>query len=311
MNGCLGKTLGRAIGRKESPPSPPVIVTRESFGLMVDGGFLQYPSGTPRPGVTIDIPFGLIRTWDTGAVPYQIARGNWDGFDGILNFAAERQLEVMYCFGWHKDLTPWELCVPGTQVPQILPWVALVNHILDRAAGRIKYWELWNEPAVGSLYWQGGTVQHLFQLAEHAARIIKARHPQSVLLTPAFNAIREEYGRVFLDQYLALMAKHGSSADRLAFHSYDGTPEGTMESVRIIRALMGRHKVTLPLHCTEIALVGTTEAETAKNMERVFTLLAQEGIPWVWDAHIPGAECYSATEGLGRTWKATFDRLSP
>lgn len=297
MKGCLpfGSKIGKAL--PTPPPDVPPKAPRQFFGQMVPGDFLQYPSGTPWTDAIITSPFGLIRTWDMGAVPYQIIRGNLDGINGILNFAAARQLEIMYCFGWHKDLTPWELCIPGTQIPDPEAWASLVNRILDLAAGKIRIFEMWNEPAVGELYLQGGTAAQLLSLSRIGAELIWARVPGSIVLTPSFNALGHAYGTAFADEYLRLMRADGRrSADGIAFHSY----EDVIADHGRMKELARRHGFGhLPLHLTETLVT-----------PEILAHMAREGVrSVVHNSHIPGQNALNANEGLGISWTASYDRM--
>ncbi len=55
--------------------------------------------------------------------------------------------------------------------------------VVTHAAGKIKVWEIWNEPTVPG-YWQG-TNQQMLRLAQDAYGIIKAIDPNALVTTPA------------------------------------------------------------------------------------------------------------------------------
>ena len=101
--------------------------------------------------------------------------------------------------------------------------------VVDKAAGRIKYWEIWNEPyncplldsrtpvkvaSTGLSY----NTQYLVLLAGDAYRIVKNHNGGAnklVVLSPAFYPGRLD----FMDRYLALGGRQ--YADVISVHAYD------------------------------------------------------------------------------------------
>src|SRR5262249_16307224 len=150
-------------------------------------------------------PFGSLRLWDTGTGWAQIETADgvyhWDLFDQWLEDTEKFKVkEVMYTFGktpqWASskpnDKTcavswgpgerdaPEDLNPDGTGPDQI--WQDFVAALARRSAGRIKYWELWNEPH-NTYYWNG-TIPQLVRMAKDARNVILSIDPQAVMLTP-------------------------------------------------------------------------------------------------------------------------------
>ena len=97
--------------------------------------------------------------------------------------------EIIYTFGktprWASTAPdaagvygPGE-CAP----PSISAWDQYVTAIVTNAAGRIKYWELWNEPDQANSYC--GDLATMVTMAQHAYRIIKSIDPSAMVLSPS------------------------------------------------------------------------------------------------------------------------------
>ena len=71
-------------------------------------------------------------------------------------------------------------CAPPTKMAD---WDAWVTAVVTHVQGKIKYWELANEPNELSFYC--GTQQQMVTLAQHASQIIKSIDPMAKLVGPA------------------------------------------------------------------------------------------------------------------------------
>jgi polysaccharide biosynthesis protein PslG len=280
------------------------MIRRTFFGHMIPGYIVNRDGSTTQP---VTIPIGTIRMWDTGAVWYYVGDRephNWDGFEGFIALGKRLGAELLYTFG----RAPESQRIRGTMVPTMDAWNAFVLLVAERASGRINFWEMWNEPAVASLYWAGGTIQDLVARARSGYKIIKTLDPDAVVLTPSFNEVIA-YGGNYADQYFRAMNAGARSANAISFHSYAGTPERVLAELNSLRAVMKRNGVSLPIWCTEVALVGKTVQETAANLTRLHEMLANQVECLVWNAQIRGADDYDVNTTLGRAYKAVHDRL--
>ncbi|MGH9679731.1 MAG: hypothetical protein ACRD4Y_07245, partial [Candidatus Acidiferrales bacterium] len=153
-----------------SGPIPPTF-----FSMSVQSGIFK---GTPWP----TMPIGGIRLWDTFTnwSDLEPSRGNynWPALDRWLDAAQAHGADVLYTFG---DIPSWASSVPngkcdynpgGCYPPlHMQDWDDFVRALATHAAGRIKYWELWNE-ANQHEYWSGG-IPTLVVMAQHAYTILK------------------------------------------------------------------------------------------------------------------------------------------
>jgi len=180
--------------------------------------------------------FGTMRLWDTntGWADINTSPGvyNWTTFDAWLAKAKNHGINnLLYTFGkvpaWAStkplDTTcnygpgecdpPKDLNADGTGTDQ--HWKDFVKAIATHAAGRVKYWELWNEPNILAR-WTGTNAQ-LVRMAADARTIIREIDPYAVLLTPC-----PAKGITGTASWLAgyFSAGGGNYADVIAFHAY-------------------------------------------------------------------------------------------
>lgn len=109
-------------------------------------------------------------------------------------------------------------------------WTAWIAAVVGHAGGRIKYWEIWNEPN-NSGFWKGD-IPTMVALAREAYSIIKGIDPTAKVLTPAVysdptGAMIPHDGVVWMMEFLrqCSLPPEGSEtappcADILAYHGY-------------------------------------------------------------------------------------------
>jgi hypothetical protein len=269
-------------------------VPAEYFGLQATDGVAQQPPqwwSNPWPQVT----FGSMRLWDTGTTWRDIntADGayNWTLFDQWLDDASQFKVTgVLYTFGatpqWASsnpnDQTcaaawgpgacdpPKDLNADGSGPDQI--WQTYVAAIAGRSAGRIKYWEIWNEPK-NAYYWNG-TVAQLVRMAKDARSVILSIDPQAVMLTPPSHGPYQT----------AYFAGGGAEyADVISYHGYTyhsdctGFPrsEDELSMINGVRAVMATYgQSNKPLWDTEVSW-GVTSASCFYHSNLQAAYLAQ------------------------------------
>jgi len=104
---------------------------------------------------------------------------------------------------------------PGQCAPpaDMANYDAYVRAIATHVAGKIKYWELWNEPQDASYYC--GAMPAMVTMAQHASRIIKSIDSSALILSPAATG---GTGPAWLGSFLATGG--AASVDVIAFHGY-------------------------------------------------------------------------------------------
>lgn len=190
------------------------------------------------------LDYGTTRSWDGAGLAWSQMNpspGKYD-FSALDKFIAvnqARHIEMIYTFGrtprWASSKpnapTPYG---PGQCAPprDIRVWDAYVRTIATHAAGRIRYWELWNEPNDPEYYC--GSVPQIIQLAQHAAKIIRSIDPSARILSPA---VVNTGGPTWLSMFLRQGGN--ASVDIIAFHGYaSAKPEDILKIVPRYRAVM-------------------------------------------------------------------------
>jgi len=255
------------------------------------GVALQPPQWWSNPWP--EVPFESMRLWDAGVGWAQINTANgiydWTLLDEWLNDAAKFGVtDVMYTFGmtpqwassdpndpvcsWGpgecdppKDLNP-----DGSGPDQI--WQNYVAAIATHSAGRIKYWEVWNEPK--NLFYWNGTIAQLVRMAKDARSVILGIDPQAVMLTPPSHGPW---------QTLYFAAGGPQYADVITYHGYVyrsgciGFPksEDELKVVSGVQAVMAAYGQSgKPLWDTEVSW-GVTSASCFYDADLQSGFLAQ------------------------------------
>lgn len=144
-----------------------------------------------------------IRLWDDGVKWAHINTSNgvydFTALDKFLDDAQAANMDVLYTFGdtpqFAAVTTPPGTCLqyPYACAPPIdvnadgtgtdAYFQAFVTALVTHAAGRIQYYELWNEPDC-TCFWSGTNAQ-LVRMSQDAAAIIRALDPNAKILSPS------------------------------------------------------------------------------------------------------------------------------
>lgn len=248
------------------------------LGTMVQGEWVTDDGSTYQP---VTVYFGLLRLWDSRAVWHKMEKDT-TALEANIRFAESRGAQVMFVFGE----PPASACWPGTKQPSTAAWDAFVRSVVAQAAGRIKYWELWNEPAIPG-YWDG-TPEQLVEQSRIGYQTIKELQPDAVVLSPSFTEMVEPRGRAFIQAYT--QAGGLQWCDGIAFHGYAAQPEDLRGGIAALRSLVGARA----LWNTEYVIGPVSLEQRPRAMTDSLLLQAQLGIQCaVWNAEIPGSEDYT------------------
>lgn len=118
-------------------------------------------------------------------------------------------------------------------------WLAYVTATAKRYTGRVREYELWNEPDLNPLI----TADQYADFAFETAQAIRAADPQARIIFGAFaGAWYEDDGaREFARRSLARYVGRGGKAEALTYHAYADNPDsvypGVEELLRIVRGI--------------------------------------------------------------------------
>jgi len=319
----FGGAVGHAIPAEGDdlilvPSQKPI--PKEYFGMHIHKAL----SGTPWPSIS----FGTLRLWDTyTAWPWlEPNKGDFRFHDlgKLVDLASSQGAEVILPLG----LSPaWASARPAEKSSYLPGFAAEPKHIRDwtnyvyavgkEFKGRIRYYQLWNEPNLLGFY--SGTQEKLLELAREAYKTLKEVDTSNVVISsPGTGA---EAGTKWLDEFLTQGG--GDSADVIGFHFYvaQGGPEDMVPLIQKVSKIMSDRGVgNKPLWNTESGwfsqgrqLVLKPEGTGLKSRVLDF----EEGVAFVARSFIlnwaAGVErfCWYAwdnrnmglTEADGKTWK--------
>jgi uncharacterized protein (TIGR03437 family) len=206
--------------------------------------------GVPWPAAR----FGTLRLWDSGTAwtALEPLRGVWN-FAPLDTWVAAAQAngipDIILTLGqtpaWASS-NPDDVNYVGAGAPappsNIQDWRDYITAVAQRYKGRIRYYEIWNEPNDNTYF--TGTVAQLVQLTQEAYQILKAVDPQNTVISPA------AYSAGYLDTLLAAGA--GPYVDVIGHHFYTTPPEATGPLIANVRLVMNKYGIgAKPLWDTE------------------------------------------------------------
>lgn len=105
----------------------------------------------------------------------------------------------------------------------------------------IRYWEIWNEPDLGRLFW-GGTPEEYYALYAKLARAVKAADPHALVGGPAI--ARSNDTSPYREGFMAYVSHHHVPLDFFSWHWYatdSNDPQDLPRLAREIRARLDAH----------------------------------------------------------------------
>jgi xylan 1,4-beta-xylosidase len=106
----------------------------------------------------------------------------------------------------------------------------------------IKYWEVWNEPDLGRLFW-GGDAPQFFQLYEKIAKAVKQADRRALVGGPAISRPNDT-DNPWLDDFLKFVKARKLPLDFYSWHWYATDSNDPQDVIRIahdVRARLDRH----------------------------------------------------------------------
>ena len=271
--------------------------------------------------------FGTTRSWDGGGIFAPISWADLNPSAGVYKLSAvDKYVEFnkrggsqgIYTFG----RTPtWLSSQPGNNSSHYGPgqcapptsmqaWDDFVAAIANRAAGNIRYWELWNEPQDGGYYC--GDIATMVTMAKHASAILKSIDPNALLLSPSATG---PGGPAWLASFLA--AGGGNYVDIIAFHGYFSAKAedivGVIANYKTVTAANGVG--AKPIWDTEASWAGSgnlgspSPSEQEAFIPKAFLLRWSQGLSrFVWYQY-DGSPVYGGLEsnGIENSAGASFD----
>jgi hypothetical protein len=260
---------------------------------------------TLKSSTSTFLPVGTSRDWDVSPAV------DWDDtnpssgtfiFTGLDAFIAVHPgQDLIHTLGRTPAWASSKPSAPGTYKPgecapptNISDWDAYVTAIVTHAAGRIKYWEIWNEAQDPNFYC--GDIPSMVAMAKDAYAIIHQVQPGAQVLSPSVTGVD---GPGWFKSYLA--AGGGQYADIIAFHGY------WLGVAETLPTIVAGYRVNLdpkPIWDTEASgASGGSKVPTAQQqadfLAKYYLLHWSLGIPrFVWYA-------YDASPQWGQLYNGT------
>lgn len=199
---------------------------------------------------------GSIRFWDTGTswrnLEFEKGKFNFNSLDRMVSLALKNKQEILLTLGQPPN---WatngkSLSKSGSAYNSLPPnnmedWRNYVKTVGERYNGKIKYYEIWNEPNLEGFY--SGTVNELVNLTKEANLILKEINPDNKIISPSVTN-----GIEYLDSYFK--AGGYKYIDIIGVHLYVSPlpPEETISVINEYKQLLAKYKVSqLPIWNTE------------------------------------------------------------
>jgi hypothetical protein len=328
--GCWAHASAAAAGKTEVGSAPAGPIPPGLFGMHIL--HLHHDTDTAPDWPTVRFGAARINVDSGMSWYYWLERSpgefNWATFDKWLDDAFTHDIDLLYTFG---NTPPWasktgdESCDGSGHAncpPRLEAWDAFVDAIVQHnknyvnpdgsVGGRIKYWELWNEPNEGTysgdhgFWYDPSDVTTLVEKADHLHQHVKSIDPSALVLTPAYtSAGRGAHPAEHLARYLA--AGGGKFADIISFHGYyRDTPEdigGYLADIK--QAMTANDLAGKPIWDTESSWGSDKDMPSADDqaafVARAFAVHYGLGISrlywYAWDGSA-GAD----TPGWGTLW---------
>jgi hypothetical protein len=249
-------------------------VTIQFFGMHLKD-FAHYPWPT--------VPFSAWRVtvaWKN----VEPQKGVWDlaQTDAEVEAATQHRVDLLFNLGFTPNWAssaPDRVCVVGkgacVEPKNMEDWRNYVRTLATRYKGKVKYYEIWNEPD-DTTFWNG-TDAGLVQLSKATYEVLKAVDPSIQVLSPAPGS---PAGLALLDRLFS--AGDGEYFDIVAYHPYVSPepPESLYRYVQQIHQLMQKHGLgQKPLWVTEIgwATKPMPDSVQAAYVAETFLLLRAAG----------------------------------
>jgi xylan 1,4-beta-xylosidase len=98
----------------------------------------------------------------------------------------------------------------------------------------IKYWEVWNEPDLGRIWWTG-TPEQYYRLYEVASKAVKAADPKALIGGPTIALVNQP--TPYREGFLAYVRDHHLPLDFFSWHYYSVDANDPYDFVRIGRGM--------------------------------------------------------------------------
>jgi len=232
------------------------------FGLHIHHLDVPYKAGASSWPF---VPFGAWRLFGAyvqwNDLEPQKGQWNFQRLDRYVDEAGRNNIELLFTLGrtpqW-ASARPDEECKGCAAEPaSIEDWKNYVRTVARRYKGKIKFYEVWNEPRFYELEkappnakigYYSGTVAALVELAKAAKEVLAEEDPAARVVSPSF--VSADLGLRRLAFFFK--AAGGKYIDIASFHYYVDVPEKIPDITRKLRSILTTYQLDrLPIFNTE------------------------------------------------------------
>ena len=229
----------------------PTPVPREYFGM--------HMHRTTTLDTWPNVEFATWRLWDAGVTWANLEpqKGNWDfsRLDQYVVNAGIKSVEIVLPLAHSPTWASSNPTIKGGYAGGVIAppanmsdWSNYVRTLAVRYKGKIKYWEIWNEPSDPAHY--SGSLLQLKNLACEAYRVLKEVDPSNKIISPASNGGGKHLQ--YLDLFLMSGGKNCIDIVGHHFYVFNAGPEAMVPLIKSVRLVMKKNKVeSMPLWNTE------------------------------------------------------------
>ena len=247
-----------------------------------------------------DVSIGSFRIWNGDSTwgALEPSRGSWNfaRLDQRVDQAESRGAPVLLVLSHPPAWAATRPDLKGYQGSPSPPtsndaWRTYIRTVVERYAGRIEAYQIWNEPNLPQFY--VGTPQRLGELTELAAAEIRSADPAALVVSAGFSA-RTEGSQPFFEAYVNAMAPATIDVVGIHIYPYPGNgPESMIGLANQFRILAdGAGLGDKPMWNTEIGYGRTPDfvfdGDTAASLIlRTYLVLPANGLDrnywYMWD----------------------------
>jgi len=226
---------------------------------------------------------------------------DFSGHDAMVDIAERHGINV---YGLVVEFEDLDTPSPYTE-EHFESFADFVSTLVDRYRGRIKYWEIWNEPELSEYWKPEPNAFNYFQLLKHAYIKAKETDPSVKIIglatdSGALDFIEEVFQYGGLD-YMDIVAIHPYSYPDPIETSYQ------FQAIAQIRELMRTYETEKPIWVTEVGYpthvgeTGVSEDRQAELLVRTYLALISSGIEVVtwYDFVNDGDDIYDREANFG------------
>jgi len=237
---------------------------------------------------------------------------HWDKLDGIVENATAHHNEILLPL---NGTPTWASSSPfnsdayglGSASPPVLmsDWNDYVIQVVSRYKGKVKAYEIWNEPNLKQFY--TGTPGELFEITRNSYINIKKNDPDAIVVC---SAITGSYGLVWFKKYLDTGV--GRYCDVMGYHFYTShkSPEAMLPIISAVKSAMRERGLeNKPLWNTETGWLiengSKVDAKAAGFGPDAKVLTAYEA-----GSYVPRALLIARSAGVDRFYWYSWDHKS-